>query len=289
MPLQNPFGSYEQLFPPNKYDDPMWSMDNPNPPDFFDKPAPKKPENWVPHYPSQRYVDKNLAPEKTLTHDDVWQLAKARQTAEQKGLFGPDLGQYMLPMAMVEGRSGNFGMNSNAIYDKPSFRKILASMGVKIKEGDNTELDPNTVTATNIRPRQRVAPAEAFLNPTEESTPWPRDINSHIKNQVLLPTHQINHSGEESAVWTQKTKSGNYLRNLSDRDDQYSARMMAALLAEKASLSPGRAEDVVKRYNGSGPMTDQYLRKVQEAHGMLSHPKNDRIRSIFEQAYRRKD
>ena len=86
----------------------------------------------MPFYPARRYVDKNLAPEQSLRHTDIAALAKARRLAEAQGVLPPDLAEHLLPMAMVEGRSGNHGILQNgAFYAKPQTVDRFKKMGLE--------------------------------------------------------------------------------------------------------------------------------------------------------------
>jgi hypothetical protein len=117
-------------------------------------------ETPLPFVPAQRYVEKNLAPEQTLNHGDVAALAMARRHAEENGVLSPELGEYMLPMAMVEGRGsipsklktftsqlagsmswpskpqpGNFGINEdNMFHPKPSTIDRFKKMGLYVTD-----------------------------------------------------------------------------------------------------------------------------------------------------------
>ena len=98
-------------------------------------PAPESPV--APFYPSARYVDQNLAPEKTLREDDISALARARRTAEEKGVLPPELARYLLPMAMVEGRSGNYGIKRDtALYASPKNVARFKGMGLNVSDSN---------------------------------------------------------------------------------------------------------------------------------------------------------
>lgn len=199
------------------------------------------PEGKIPHFPAKRYVEKNLAPEVNLSYRDIAALAKARRVAEQNGVLPPALAEQMLPMALVEGRSGNFGILQNgAFYAKPQTVDRFKKMGLE---------------------------TEGAFAPVEM-----RDVSGKGKH--------IGPSG-----------------NVAGDPDAY-ARIMAAILAEKASLVPkGDTDAAVKRYNGKGRAiedadgvkmqadVDVYLKKVREAREMLAHPKNKPLLDYFNQHY----
>lgn len=89
------------------------------------------PEARVPHYPLRRYAEQNLAPEQTLRYRDIAALARARRQAEETGVLSPELAEHLLPMAMTEGRSGNFGIvQEGAFYAKPKTLDRFKKMGL---------------------------------------------------------------------------------------------------------------------------------------------------------------
>ena len=202
------------------------------------------PDDAIPHYPSSRHVEKNLAPEHTLRYRDIAALANARRQAEETGVLDPKLAEYMLPMAMVEGRSGNFGiLQDNRFYAHPRTLDRFRRMGLAM-EGP-------------------MAPLAI------------KDIPG--KGRHIGPSAKM---------------EGN--------SDTY-AKMMAAIMAEKAALVPaGNLDEAVKRYNGRGRaieyVDDQpqqadvntYLAKVKDALQMLSHPKNKPLFDHFNAVYQRK-
>lgn len=203
--------------------------------------GPIDPEGRVPHYPSPRYVEKNLAPERTLRYRDLAALARARRQAEQQGVLPPELAEKMLPMAITEGRSGNFGVvQDGAFYAKPTTVDRFRKMGLE---------------------------TEGAFAPVEF-----RDIPG--KGRHIGPSAKA--IGDSDAY----------------------ARIMAAILAEKAALVPkGDIDAAVKRYNGKGRAVedadgvlqqadvDTYLAKVKAAHGMLAHPKNKQLLDYFNSVY----
>lgn len=101
-----------------------------------DFPPQEKKQESVKIYPSQRYIDKNLAPEQTLTIGDISALAKASKQAQDKGVLTPELASFLLPMAIVEGRSGNYGIVTDALglYPKSSTLKRFKDMDLGVGE-----------------------------------------------------------------------------------------------------------------------------------------------------------
>ena len=56
----------------------------------------------VPFYPSQRHIEKNLAPEQNMSNMGLEVLAQANQIARKNKLMSPQLADKMLPTALVE-------------------------------------------------------------------------------------------------------------------------------------------------------------------------------------------
>ena len=204
----------------------------------LEQPNPAAP---IPHYPSQRYVEKNLAPEQSLRYRDIAALARARKQAEAAGVLAPDLAEHLLPMALVEGRSGNFGVLQNgAFYAKPQTVDRFKKMGLE---------------------------TEGAFAPLEF-----KDIPG--KGRHIGPSGKA--AGDPDAY----------------------ARIMAAILADKAALVPkGNVDAAVKRYNGKGRAIEDsdgqlqqadvnvYLQKVKAAREMLAHPKNKNLLDYFNSFY----
>lgn len=81
----------------------------------------------VPYYPQTRHIEKNLAPEKDLTHMQIEALAHANQIARRNGLMSEALANKMLPTLLVEGASG---VNAWGYPDTPKYRDILKKAGL---------------------------------------------------------------------------------------------------------------------------------------------------------------
>lgn len=252
----------------------------------------KVPEAWepLPHYPSPRYVEKNLAPEKTLTYGDIADLAAARKHAEEVGALTPALAEHLLPMALVEGRSGNFGVNQgNAFYAKPATIERFKKMGLNIVD----KTDPAQVEARkwDVRePGKGGAPDQFYRTITVQGPNGPQPA------QVL-----VDPSWGHLVIDTIAGKKGKYLMPSGETTPGSAARMMAAILAEKAATHGADPAVAVKRYNGQGRATeqlangvshaanaDQYLAKVQAAKQMLAHPKNAALMKHFNSVYGKK-
>lgn len=253
---------------------------------FAPEAAPPQP-NWLPHYPSSRYVEKGLAPEsKNMSYEDVTALAKARKLAETSGVLTPELGQHMLPMAMVEGRSGNYGINANQLFANPKTIERFKKMGFDVQ--DEEEL----MKTRSYDPRREstYTTNTGFMN----WLPLPQQKNTDDRSLIKQGMNQI--STKPPDILIKKDKRGDRFLHIDSEDSpDRSARMMAALLAEKASQAKS-SEEAVRLWNGKSVVKDdlgrtmadpdQYVRKVQEAGRMLHHPANQRLREHYFRFYK---
>lgn len=104
----------------------------------------------VPHYPSQRHIEKNLAPEQNMSHMGLEALAQANQTARKNKLMSTQLADKMLPTTLVESA---IGINGWGYPDTPKYREILTKAGLPpTREGilslvGNTTYDRELVQA----------------------------------------------------------------------------------------------------------------------------------------------
>jgi hypothetical protein len=82
----------------------------------------------VPYYPSQRHIEKNLAPEQNMSRMGLEALAQANQEARKNKLMSPSLADKMLPTTLVEG--GAININGWGYPDTPKYREILTRAGL---------------------------------------------------------------------------------------------------------------------------------------------------------------
>lgn len=102
----------------------------------------------LPFHPSDLSLRQD--PEKTLNTRDVADIARARRQAESYGIITPELGEYLLPMAMIEGWGSTMGVkNDNSFYASTRFKKMTEQMGLK-KDQD--------YTLTKIKGEPRISP-----------------------------------------------------------------------------------------------------------------------------------
>jgi hypothetical protein len=269
------------------------------------KPAkPVDPSAPLPFVPAHRYIEKNLAPEQTLTYGDVAALASARRLAEEKGLITPEVGAHMLPIAMVEGRGSlgprgtgtvgaqDFGVNQgNTFYASAPSLKRFKDMGLSITDMtdpavvekqryDSVEY-PELMTPGNYE-RFRADPS--LLEPKyfrHVTIPGP---NGPMTAKVLIDAPPpVGAAVLENYPAQGKDK---FLRVMGGETTEEKARVMAYVLAEKHAVNKsGEAEKTVRAYNGAGPATDQYWAKVQAAKALLDHPRNAKLMQHYNSVY----
>lgn len=89
----------------------------------------------LPFHPSDLSLRQD--PEITLSTKDVTDIARARRLAEHHKILTPELGEYLLPMAMTEGESGRMGIieGNERFYASKRFKSFLDNMGMK--EGED--------------------------------------------------------------------------------------------------------------------------------------------------------
>lgn len=98
----------------------------------------------TPYYPQQRYIDKNLAPEKGLPNMHLEALAAANQEALRNNLMSPKLASKMLPTILTEGA---MGINRWGYPDVPKYRAILEKAGLPPTIKEVSDLRKNATTA----------------------------------------------------------------------------------------------------------------------------------------------
>jgi hypothetical protein len=104
----------------------------------------------VPYYPSQRYIEKDLAPELGMSHMQLDALAQANQIARKNKLMSPQLADKMLPTLLVEGATG---VNGWGYPDTPKYRDILTKAGLPptreeiMRSPIDTEYDRNLLSS----------------------------------------------------------------------------------------------------------------------------------------------
>ena len=236
----------------------------------------------LPHYPQKRYVEKNLAPELNLTYQDVGDLAAARRHAEEQGVLSKELGEHMLPMAMVEGRQGNFGINpGNGFRAVPETLERAKKLGL-----DYTDMtDPANVEKHRYdfhEDDMQSGTRNYYKKVTIQGPNGPQEAHQIAEGPPQTP---LTIDYPQRAAPLPRTEGNKHLMVQGSSAPGSTARMMALMLAEKAAVAKGDVAGAVKGYNGAGPATEQYWAKVQAAKELLAHPKNAKLMQYFNSVY----
>ena len=199
-------------------------------------------------YPSQRYLDKNLAPEQSLTVEDISALAKASKQAQEKGVLSPELASYLLPMAIVEGRSGNYGIVTDALglYPKKATLKRFKDMNLGI--GEQGKLKDSDLF---FQESPSVALKNGKSDPVIRMIPGRGDPDTMARTMATI-------LGEKAS-----------LKGVISTDD-----------AIKRYNGKGRALETADGVTMQADV-DIYLEKVKEAKHLLEHPKNKEVLELF--------
>lgn len=200
----------------------------------------------VPFFPSQRYIDKNLAPEK-YPKEAVRAAAKAARQAMDAGVLTPEMATMILPNILTEGskRATDFGVNNGRWLKGANapIGKIVKSLG----------LESDTLIKEDIT--------------------WAKGLPAVPGIDTSKPIF-----GKGDIVI--QPKGGDTPEELA-----YNARLMTAVFAEKARIA-GTAEGAVKGWNGIGKSSENHLKKVMETSQLLlDHAGNQEIMEIFKKAF----
>lgn len=207
----------------------------------------------VPFYPSQKYLDKNLAPEQ-FPKESVRAAARAARQAVDAGVISPSLATLILPNILTENRPDDFGVNRNRWEkgENAPIGQIVKKLGIK---GAIVDKDVSTSDVASLLSAHTLG--VGTMSPTT-GTPL------YKKGDVVLNPRQ-GENPEELA---------------------YNAQLMAAVLGEKARQSKGNDLETIKRWNGQGSGADNHLRKVIETSDLLvNEPKNSEIMNLFKQEF----
>lgn len=258
------------------------------------------PTQPIPLYPSSRYVDpdKPLAPEKTLTYNDVAGIAAARKIAEKNGVLTPELGEHLLPMAMVEGRGGNFGVKTdNQFYAKPSTVKRFKDMGLNVVDFTDPAVQAaHKYDSTGIGPDGKTQFYKHVGMTNDPNNPGGPLVPVKVPFVAPPDPDMVISKGKSGEKFISPNDTGEGV--FAKQDPFIRARMMAAILGEKAAIDTSKtAEGAVKLYNGRGKATEvadgvttpadvgKYWDKVRDAKGMIAHPKNKPLLNYFQSVY----
>ena len=242
--------------------------------------------DYVEFYPSQEYIDKNWAPVK-MPLSSFNSLAKSQAIAEKKGILAPETTKYYLPSALTEGRFGDYGVNEVAVnYGTPitkDVKDVLATeqdykqqlMALFRNQSQIPKGIDISKTGAELK-KQRQAYGDAS---TDESL-WPGN-ESQKRLREVASSLGVDHLVSPKIL---KIKQGDTLADskydMYDPKDTSSLDERAALktlaVANKYHESGGKANGLKlwELYNGAGPKAREYVKKVQHADEMMTHPAN---------------
>jgi hypothetical protein len=206
----------------------------------------------VPFYPSRKYVDKGLAPEK-FPKESVRAAAKAAREAVDAGVISPSLAMYILPNILTEGRPDDFGVRGGNKWDKGEnapIGQIVKKLGIK---GAIVDADVSVEDIASL-------------------------IGAHANIAGIGRNIPMYKKGDVAIV----PKSGNNPAELA-----YNAKLMTAILAEKARIAKGDDLEAIRRWNGAAAGgAENHVRKVVEASDLLvNEPKNAEIMKLFKEEF----
>lgn len=203
----------------------------------------------VKFFPSQRYIDKNLAPETTLRDRDIEYLAKAKKEAVEKGILDPEFAEYMLPMAMREGRSNNYGIRADmGLYPHKKTLDRFKKMGLDV----HMNVDGNEVTGD-------VAPFLGIVHDTKKKDKYIRITNPHNAKEGEYAKLMAVFMAERADL----VKDG----SIEGKIKKYNGRGKAM---EEVGIGVYHPAD-----------TEVYLKHVLEAKRMLGHESNKPLVDAF--------
>lgn len=186
----------------------------------------------VPHYPSERHIEKNLAPEKNITRMSLETLAQANQIARKNDLMSPKLADNMLPTMLVEGAPG---INGWGYPDTPKYRGILTKAGL-----------PPTI---------------AELNKLPNDTEYDRSLTQAKMMHALMAAKAAQY-GDDLALERWNGKGANNVRGADASNHYRKVLETAALLKHpKNKEMLGTWDELSQRYAGENP---QEMRQAPE-------------------------
>lgn len=136
----------------------------------------------VPYAPRTRYIEKNLAPEK-MPKLTIQALANQARAAVDSGMLSRQVVDLMLPNLMIEGRSGDYGVNAVDMKEIPASVRKALKLDDEIAAGRmNTYITPDSK-------RQMVSPVlvEDFdsTKPSTGLSPLQQNANAKLKVAAL--------------------------------------------------------------------------------------------------------
>lgn len=179
----------------------------------------------------------------SMRSETVTALAKAAKTALDTGLLPHDIVGMMLPNLMVENRQDDYGVNAVEMPNSSKTKKVLEALGITDKFFNGS------IDDSKNKHRINAAPDRSNWDPKSMEDVYP-DQATMEKNAKLVV-----------AALTQKLDT-------------------AKRLDGEGNVT---ADRVIQLWNGTGPGSENHLRKVKEADKMLrTDPTNKSLKDLWD-------
>lgn len=240
-------------------------------------------------YPTQDYIEKNWAPTK-VSLDSLRALAKSQAEAEHHGILDSETTKYYLPSALTEGRWTDYGVN-HVDLDYGSNPKTTAVPGLKKADEYQAQLDHlQNLLAVSKNPNElntRWSPVfnaletekEKALKAAYSDETWPGGPK-YQKLRALADKLGLDDPNAQEIF--KGTKFARYYPTVDQVGDEKlspeafrrNAALKTLALANKVSESGKTGLDAWQAYNGAGPLSREYKKKVAHTYDMMEHPAN---------------
>jgi hypothetical protein len=203
----------------------------------------------VTYYPSRKYLTEDLKPESSLTEEDVLALGTAARLGVLSKTLPAALGDYILPMAIVEGHSNNHGVKSdNQLYAKTATKERFKTMGLDIE-------DKTSAAYLDLVMNKKSGKLEPMILMNNSQ----RDPNQAARRMVAILADKAALQGKDTPEKAIKKYNG-------------AGKAIEDIDGKKV---PANVQD--------------YWNKVEEAKRMLQHEKNRKIVELFMTNYNPKE
>lgn len=223
----------------------------------------------LPFYPNEGYLRRNWAPEQ-IPVESLQALAAAQAMAEAQGILPPSLAAMLLPIAITEGRWGDFGVNQYGYPPTPERDARIQKMGM---------------TVGDFKPAPGVPPESENWSLAEWDL-WEEGNARKLAEQNPADVLRYQEKTGDGRFVPGALPTGYVWEDYDNPRLDIGAKMAAIVLREKMDqYGPDLA---VERWNGKGQSgkntsSKQYVRKVQRVRDMLDHPSNAEFRKAYGQ------
>lgn len=170
----------------------------------------------VPYFPSQKYIDKNLAPEQ-FPKESVKAAARAARKAVDAGILTPETATMILPNILTEGRPDDFGVNNGRWTGgvNSPMGKFVRSLGL---DDTISKQDVSLPLSVTDLPRKLYNKGDVVIMPKSGDNPAELDYNARLMAAVLAEKQRQSKdsdSGETIRRWNGQGKGAeNHLRKV---------------------------------------------------------------------------